>query len=205
MKKILTILFLAVILTALCIPCYAEEMTEAETVATVTNVSGLAGIGVAVVSVIVFVAGISGKLKKILSTLGNAFSSIFGKNGEIKNVPQAFSEIEKIVKEMGEEFKAVLAEEQAKFKALEEEYKKTNKENCEYKQALGIFFLYANNINPYIKNELCRLLQGEIPFKESLEETAKEIEEIVKKIIETDVKAATPNLDAISEAQNENS
>ena len=126
-------------------------------------------------------------------------------NGEIKNIPLAFSEMEKIVKEMGEEFKAVLAEEQAKFKALEEEYKKTNKENNKYKQALGIFFLYANNINPYIKNELCRLLQGEIPFKESLEETAKEIEEIVKKIIETDAKAATPNLDAISEAQNENS
>lgn len=200
MKKILFfVLALAIMIT----PVFATETEEKaeveaiETVSTITSIASVTGIGILLSSVIVFIITKLGWLKKTLGAILNAFNVIFGKNGSVENVPQALSDVKASFSELKTEFENVLAEERERFENLKAEYEAQHKENNEYRQAFALLCVYANNINPYVKNEIFKLIKGEIPFKETIEETAKEIEEIANSIKEADGKVETPFLDTL--------
>jgi methyl-accepting chemotaxis protein len=205
MKKVYLILFALILaLSCLALPVMAEGTAEAEaaetvkTVSTVVGVSGVAGISVIIVSIVAFFVKNFSSLAKLIKNIASAFTTIFGKEGKIENMPKAIGEIRNDFSALSEEFKSILAEEQAKFDELKAEYDTTKKENNEYKRAISLFFLYANNINPYVKAELVKLMSGEIPFKEDIEETIKDINEIVRKAQEQD-RTNTPILNSMSE------
>ena len=177
MKKIL---FFILALVMCITPVFATEGKaategEIETVSTITSVAGVTGIGVLLVGVITFIFTKLGWFKKTLASIINAFSTIFGKDGKAENIPQAIESVKTAFSEAKADFEKILADERARFENLKAEYETQHKENNEFKQAFALLCIYANNINPYVKNEIYRLIKGEIPFKETVDETAKEI------------------------------
>ena len=201
MKKILFFIMALVIMAT---PIFATEtelsaeVEAVETVSTVTSIASVTGIAVLLSSIIVFIITKLGWLKKTLGAILNAFTVIFGKGGNVENVPQAIAEVKASFGELKAEFEKVLEGERARFENLKNEYEAQHKENNEYRQAFALLCIYANNVNPYVKNEIYRLIKGEIPFKETIEETAKEIEEIANAIKEADGKVETPCLDTLT-------
>lgn len=201
MKKILFfVLALAIMVT----PIFATETkanAEAEaveTVSTVTSIASVAGIAVLLSTIIIFIITKLGWLKKTLGAILNAFTVIFGKGDKVENVPQAIANIKAAFDDLKVEFEKVLADERERFENLKKEYEAQHKENNEYKQAFALLCIYANNINPYVKNEIYRLIKGEIAFGDTVDETAKKIEETAKAIREADEKVDTPCLDTLT-------
>ena len=202
MKKRIVLFLITLLIMTMPVLATSEgtvETTEAvETVSKVTSVAGITAIAILLVSIITFIISKLKWFKKAISSILNAFSTVFGKGGKIENLPQAISEIMTKFEEAKKEFLEVLENEQIKFEMLKAEYDSMKQETNEFKQAFAMLCIYANNINPYIKNEICRLINGDIPFKETFQETMKEIEEMVRKIMESEPKLATPSLDAIT-------
>lgn len=175
-----------------------SEIQAIETVSTITSIASVSGIGVLLVSIIIFIIKKIGWVKKSLGTILNALSSIFGKDNKIENMPLAIESVKASFNELKTEFEKVLAEEQARFDNLKAEYEAQHKENSEYKQAFALLCIYANNINPFVKNEIYRLIKGEIPFCGTIEETAQKIEQSAKAVQEAEPKVETPFLDIIT-------
>lgn len=198
MKKIFFV-FLAMVLFTM--PICATEIEAVETVSTVTSIASVTGIGVLLVAIITFIVSKLKWFKNMISKILKVFSTVFGKNGEgdkIINVPLAISDIKEKFEDAKTEFKILLETEREKFDCLKLEYEAMHKENDEFKQAFALLCIYANNINPYIKNEIYRLIKGEIEFKETFEETAQAIEDEAAKVQESETKIDTPCLDAIA-------
>lgn len=210
MKKVYLILFaLILVLSCLALPVMAEGESSAgteETVETITAVSttvGVAGISVlsvTIISAIVFFFKSFSKITTFVKNIANGFSSVFGKDGKLENMPQAISTIQQDFSKLSEEFNLIREEEQKKYDELKAEYNKTSKENNEYKKALTIFFIYANNINPYVKAELFKFMSGEIPFEDDIQETIKYINNVLGKAQEGE-RHEHPILDSMTEAQ----
>lgn len=200
MKKILFLILAFVICITPVFATEGEAATEGEieTVSTITSVAGVTGIGVLLVGVITFIFTKLGWFQKTLSSIIGAFSTIFGKDGKAENIPQAIESVKTAFSEAKADFEKILADERARFENLRTEYEAQHKENNEFKQAFALLCIYANNINPYVKNEIYRLIKGEIPFKETIEETAKEIENIANAVKDAEPKIETPYLDTIA-------
>ena len=200
MKKIL---FFALALVIMATPIFATEtgasadVEAVETVSTVTSIASVTGIAVLLSSIIIFIITKLGWLKKTLGAILNAFTVIFSKGGNVENVPQAIADVKASFGDLKAEFEKVLADEHARFENLKAEYEAQHKENSEFRQAFALFCIYANNVNPYIKNEIYRLIKGEIPFGATVSETANTISEIANAIKEADAKIETPCLDTL--------
>lgn len=207
MKKVLSIVLLIIMIFSLSLFASAEaiDTTEEEAVenaSTVVKVSGIAGIGVIAVTVIsFFVLGFK-KFGKYIVLIITAIKTVFTKDGKtFENLPKVVDDIKTELKDYTEEFKQMLAQEQARYIAVEKQYMEQCKETDKLKQALGVFFLYTNGINPYVKNELYRMIKGEIPFKETIEDTVNELKEVVEKAQASEEKTKTPYLDSLNEVE----
>ena len=175
-----------------------NEQAVVENVSTVVKTSGVAAIGTISVAVVTAIALTIKKFGGMIVTIINALKTVFSKDGKIENLPNMVNTIKSEIETYTAEFKSILKDEQERYKELECKYNEQAAENDKFKQALGIFFIYANNINPTVKNELYRLLNGEIPFKETFEETVNNIKETVDKYNDSEPVTPTPYLDSIT-------
>lgn len=202
MKKILLFAFITLLLFSLCAVAGAEnaensEQAVVENVSTVVKTSGIAAIGTISVAVVTAIALTIKKFGGMIVSIISALKTVFSKDGKIENLPTMVSTISKSIEDYTTEFKTILKEEQARYDELEAKYKEQAEENDKFKQALAVFFLYTNGINPSVKNELYRLIKGEIPFKETLEETIKDIKETVERYNDSEAATPTPYLDSV--------
>lgn len=198
MKRILIALFALTMICALTLPVLAAEEEVTRAVATASTVAGATGIGVLLFTAILFIITKLKWFKSALSSIANAFSAVFGKDDKIESLPNAIESVKESFNAAKEDFKKILEEEKAKFDSLEAQYKDQVTETNNFKQAFAMLCIYANNINPFIKNEIFRLIKGEIPFQKTIEETAKCIEEFATKAQSADVKIDTPCLNLIT-------
>ena len=203
MKKILTFTLILLLIFSFALGVGAEDIANneqavVENVSNVVKTSGIVAISTIIVSAITAIALTFKKFGTMIVSIINALKTVFSKDGKIENLPAMVKTIEADIKSYTDEFKEILSAEQEKYAELEKKYNEQAAHNDEFKQAIGLFFLYANNINPSVKNELYRLVKGEIPFKETLDETFEEIKEAVERYNESEEATPTPYLDAIS-------
>lgn len=202
MRKILLFAFVTLLVFSLCAVVGAEniensEQAVVENVSTVVKTSGIAAIGTISVAVVTAIALTIKKFGSMIVTIITALKTVFSKDGKIENLPAMVSTINKSIEDYTAEFKSLLEAEKARCEELEAKYKEQVEENEKFKQALTVFFLYTNGLNTSVKNELYRLVKGEIPFKETLDETIKDIKETVERYNDSEAATPTPYLDNI--------
>ena len=191
-KRLLILIFAMCLIFALTVPAFASEEEAATTAATITTVASATGIGVLLLSVLMFFITKLKWFKSALHSIVNAFNTVFGKGANVKSLPIAVEEILTSFADTKQEFEKLFCE-------LSEQTTSQAKSYEQFQQAFALLCLYANNINPYIKNEIFRLIKGEIPFKDTIEATAAQIEEFANSIMKTETKEGTPHLDTITE------
>lgn len=202
MKKILLFAFITLLLFSLCAVAGAEnvensEQAVVENVSTVVKTSGIAAIGTISVAVVTAIALTIKKFGGMIVSIISALKTVFSKDGKIENLPTMVSTISKSIEDYTTEFKSIMEAEKARHEELEAKYKEQVEENNKIKQALAVFFLHTTGLNSSVKNELYRLMKGEIPFKETLDETIKDIKETVERYNDSEAAMPTPYLDSV--------
>lgn len=209
MKKLFTFVLIFVMLFALSAITFATDSTDTSTnvstedtageiveettnkISTILGISGTVGVGAIIVAVIAFFLRNLKKISNVVKTMANAFSSIFSKDGNIENVPQAFNSVKGDINDLAKGFNAELDTIKAK---LEESESK----NEQLTQILSIYIISSNNINPHYKNELIKLISGTMEFGENIADTIKTIQASVEQAKASEIKPDTPYLDKVT-------
>ena len=171
----------------------ANEIVEETTnrITTILGISGTVGIGAIIIAVVAFFLKHLTSIKNIITSLANVFTSIFGKDGKVENVPQAFQSINNDIIALNKEFNKELA-------LIQNELEKEKESNEQFKHILSVFIINSNYINPYAKNELIQLICGEKGFGMTVKDTILNIEDAVTRAKESEEKPSTPYLDKIT-------
>ena len=115
MKKLLTFILILAMMLSFTV-CVFAEGTEAEQIVEETSnkltqilgITGTVGIGTIIVAVIAVFLSNFKKIQTVVSSMASVFKNIFSKDGNIENVPQAFSEIKSEVKDLTVSFEEKL-------------------------------------------------------------------------------------------------
>lgn len=207
-KRILTLFMAFVMVFAIAFTAFAEEPIQEEsaptseeianetsnTINTILGISVPVGVGAMVIAVIVFFLKNLKTIKNVVSTMANVFKSIFSKDGNVENVPQAFKGVENELKALGESFNNELTN-------VKTELEKEKEESAQLKHILSVFIINSTYINPYAKNELIKLICGEKQYGETVEETINTVAATVEEAKALEEKPLTPCLDKVTSEQ----
>lgn len=179
--------------------CVFAEGTEAEQIVEETSnkltqilgISGTVGIGTIIVAVIAVFLSNFKKIQTVVNSMASVFKNIFSKDGNIENVPQAFSEIKSEVKDLTVSF-------EEKLKEVENALKDDQTKQDQVMQILLIFIMNCTNVNQYAKSEMIQLITGSKNFGENAAESIRKIAESIAIAKENEEKTETPYLDKIT-------